>query len=1032
MRTFRVLILAFILALTVLPLAAAPSRAALKYQPTGEFASTFSFLTSTSVAPDDHNDHIYVADSGSSEVLDFTSPADPSPTVWNGSTTPAGSFGGDVAVAADNSTGDVYVADANHNVIDKFDENGNLITSFGDTTPTPNGQLSGTATPAGSFASNGGYSSFPIAVDQSTHDLYVVDANHQVIDIFDENGTYLRQIVPPEGLFRYGGGYLISIAVDATTGDVFVADWAGPNEVFEFDSAGNYVKTLDGSNTPDGNFSGECTGCYLISVATDSAGKLYVASMSNRDFDVFDSSGNFLPPQGRDVGNTPSGIAVDQSAGTIYVANYGNLYVFRPIIIPDLENESPTDVTTTEAKLRGHIAPAGGGPITECHFEYETPSGPQTVPCTTEPPSSPPYSSPVSVSGAVTGLTPGTTYSYQLVAGNANGANQSEGRFATEGLYEFSSDLGSEGSGDGQLTDPQGVAVNNSTGDIYVADTGNHRVVKFDAAGEFVAAWGWGVSDGNATSEVCTSGCRAGSPGTGAGQFTTPTFVAVDNSNGPSAGDVYVADSADGVVQKFDPSGALMTAWGNDGAMSYSGGIAGIAVKSNGALVVEEGSGTGIALNSFGHIFTGQTGIAMDLSTDDRFEDTGDHIQSYTAGGTSFDAFGFGALTTAAGLALNQSTLVLYAANAGDNNIAVFSPRALPSATTNPVVNPGPESAVLTGHVDPNGGGTITDCHFEYGTDTTYALGSIPCSPAAPLSRPTNVNATVSGLTLFSTYHFRLVVTGTTPGLSTDSRDRTFTPSSGMAPTIDATSSSQIAPTEATLSAQINPNLAPTIYRFQYGTTSSYELSTVTGESIGSDDVDHSVSSVLTGLQPGTLYHYRVVALNFSGPTYGPGQTFATPDVPAIGATFSSEVGTTSALVAADLRPGYRPTTYHFEYGPTTRYGQSTPESASIGTDNEVHSVSSALSGLSPSKVYHFRIVATNDIGTTDGPDQIFTTRSLEEERHSPSSACTRHAILKNGHCTCVHGFVKNHGKCVRKPKHKTHRKTKLHKRSHK
>ena len=49
---------------------------------------------------------------------------------------------------------------------------------------------------------------------------------------------------------------------------------------------------------------------------------------------------------------------------------------------------------------------------------------------------------------------------------------------------------------------------------------------------EFAAAWGWGVSDGKAEYEVCTSGCKAGVAGTGKGQFKQAGPIAVDNTPG--------------------------------------------------------------------------------------------------------------------------------------------------------------------------------------------------------------------------------------------------------------------------------------------------------------------------------------------------------------------------------------------------------------------------------------------------------------------------------------------------------------------
>ena len=110
--------------------------------------------------------------------------------------------------------------------------------------------------------------------------------------------------------------------------------------------------------------------------------------------------------------------------------------------------------------------------------------------------------------------------------------------------------FGTSGSGDGQFSGNTGIAVDGSNGDLYVADTGNHRIVKLDSDGNFIRAFGWGVDDGTAAAQVCTSGCQAGISGSGAGQFDTPRFVAIDQS--PSPGDVYVADTATYLVQKFD------------------------------------------------------------------------------------------------------------------------------------------------------------------------------------------------------------------------------------------------------------------------------------------------------------------------------------------------------------------------------------------------------------------------------------------------------------------------------------------------
>jgi hypothetical protein len=55
--------------------------------------------------------------------------------------------------------------------------------------------------------------------------------------------------------------------------------------------------------------------------------------------------------------------------------------------------------------------------------------------------------------------------------------------------HAFSISFGSEGTGAGQLNEPSGLAVNEATHDIYVADTGNNRVEKFGSAANFLLAF---------------------------------------------------------------------------------------------------------------------------------------------------------------------------------------------------------------------------------------------------------------------------------------------------------------------------------------------------------------------------------------------------------------------------------------------------------------------------------------------------------------------------------------------------------------
>ncbi len=105
--------------------------------------------------------------------------------------------------------------------------------------------------------------------------------------------------------------------------------------------------------------------------------------------------------------------------------------------------------------------------------------------------------------------------------------------------------FGSEGEGAGQFAGATGIAYSQATGGVYLVDTGNARAEAWGGGGEFVSAWGWGVADGAAAPETCTSQRAAGLEGASAGQFgARPEGVAVDNSLAFSRGDVYVADRA--------------------------------------------------------------------------------------------------------------------------------------------------------------------------------------------------------------------------------------------------------------------------------------------------------------------------------------------------------------------------------------------------------------------------------------------------------------------------------------------------------
>jgi hypothetical protein len=158
---------------------------------------------------------------------------------------------------------------------------------------------------------------------------------------------------------------------------------------------------------------------------------------------------------------------------------------------------------------------------------------------------------------------------------------------------------GREGAGAGQMSLPAGLAVSQREGgDLYVADLLNQRIDEFEPSGTFVRAFGWGVRNGAAELQECTtaSGCRAGLEGSHPGQFNFADEIAVDNDPAsPSYGDLYVVDQRNFRVEKFDREGhfLLMFGGGVDKGPHHSGDLCTAAYIAEGDSCGAGSPGTG-------------------------------------------------------------------------------------------------------------------------------------------------------------------------------------------------------------------------------------------------------------------------------------------------------------------------------------------------------------------------------------------------------------------------------------------------------
>jgi hypothetical protein len=812
------------------------------------------------------------------------------------------------------------------------------------------------------------------------------------------------------GLGGVGAGEFKNIqglAVDQSSGDVYVYDNTGSGTVYRFSATG---EPLDFSGLASNAITGVgIAGLDEQELAIDSSpgpdrGDLYVANGSEVEI-YSDTTGQRL---GALTGGEMCGVAVDPT-GAVYVGIYGST-VKR--YVPKANPVTSSDYTSSLVGVQQvcNVAVDGEGNIYVNSYNGAVRK----------------YAAAQLTTGEATAVTmpPEAVF-------DESGSTLAVDTSTNAVLIDEVADLAQFDStgapvshfgelGAGAVKGSYGVAVNSTTGDsasgdVYAA-SGTGQVDIFTPAPLPPAGNSGAVSDvenGSATLDgdiedpSSVSGgvgyyfvYREGASCVGPGKVATP----LDNggANALGSGDVQVQTSVVGLNADTQYSACLATSGAGGTVFGHAVQFTSASVRP---VVASEGSRA-----------VGQHAATLEAVIDPEREEASCELQYVTR--AEFESSGYASATSIPcepasleagpyeiyvsarphGLQGDTSYRFRVSATNGTGTTtsagSTFTTLALaaPALEDESVATVGEQTAQLEASIDPHE--EATTCEVHYVTQTAFeasgyaTASSAPCEPAnvGEGGEGAPVSATLPGLAPATIYHYQLLASngaGTTTG-----PDRTLTtlPAKPAASTGAATADPSAA--GVTVTGMVDPHgngIWQTTYEIEYGLTTVYG-SQVQGNA-GMGDGTVAVSGVLAELPAGT-YHYRVAAKNAGGESFGADGTFTVVGGgPLVGAESAQFVNESSAVILAVLNPQGAPASYEVQYGTSTAYGsRAAPLEMAAVTSSQ--GTITEIAGLLPGTTYHYRLVATSSAGTADGQDATFTTTGA-----TPTTAFTSFAI---------------------------------------
>jgi hypothetical protein len=569
--------------------------------------------------------------------------------------------------------------------------------------------------------------------------------------------------------------------------------------------------------------------------------------------------------------------------------------------------------------------------------------------------------------------------------------------------------IGSVGYGADQTDAPEGVAVNQASHDVYIADGNAFRVDEYDSSGRFIRAFGFAVADGHTQAlQVCTTTCfqtsqaDVGAPGE---MVDKKGPIAVDNSSGASSGDLYVSEPRQYRVEKYSASGEWLAMFGGgvDKGPHHPGNLctaayiaegdtcgSGVAGVASGQFANDGSESLPLAVDAAGNVWAGE------LNRLQEFNEHGEYISEIsppTSGevtslgiDTDPSSSSFGDLYALTGMP-GGATAQIYKLKADGTSLGTLGPVAQPRALA----------------VDPADGDVLVSAEFHgEGTETLHEYNSsgeqVEVFGAGEVFGSPRYNALAFGDAVGDIY-----IAGETGNVLPEILSE---PPHGPL----LRSGSLIARprlSTATLEATVNPEGATTEYRFQYISQKQFEedgdqfgagTAESPGASLPADFAEHVVSLPIEHLTVETDYRTRLLARNVNGEgnvaVSGPGAaesaSFETLPSAGIDSEWALEVAARSVILEAQVDTFDITDEYHFEYLTEAAYKENLSDGsepfsgaskepipdASIKAFEGDQGVSQYVRGLLPRTAYRYRLVAHNYSGAKAGATLSFTTQT--------------------------------------------------------